>query len=313
MILYDRLSWLSMVLRTHGSVVKKIWPRFLVTTLVSIVFTYVQRYEQFHFSLTLAPFLIVGLPLGIILGFRNTSSYDRFWEGRKLWGQLVNTSRTFTRQVDSYLIAKGPDDEAALTRQRQRMIYGCIAVSRSLAKHLRGERELDALKGLLDDEAIGKLKNEASPPSAILHRLGKDVREAFERGWVDSRYATVLEGSLTTLTDVLGGCERIKNTPTPISYLIFIHRAVALFCFLLPFGVADTVHNLTPVVVFFVSYALFSMDAIGDEIDNPFRQSENTLPLSTIARNIEIELRRRLGEKEEDLPKPLAPHDGVLI
>jgi ion channel-forming bestrophin family protein len=312
MILYDRLSWLSMVLRTHGSVVKKIWPRFLSVTLVSMVFTYVQRYPQFHFSLTLAPFLIVGLPLGIILGFRNTSSYDRFWEGRKLWGQLVNTSRSFTRQIDSYVIATKEDEKAALEKLRHRMIYGCIAVSRSLAKHLRGERDLDALKPLLDDDEIAKLKKEGSPPSAILHRLGKDVREAYERGWVDSRYANMLENSLVSLTDVLGGCERIKNTPTPISYLIFIHRAVALFCFLLPFGVADTVHNLTPVVVFFVSYALFSMDAIGDEIDNPFRQSENTLPLSTIARNIEIELRRRLGEKEEDLPKPLPAKHGVL-
>jgi putative membrane protein len=119
-----------------------------------------------------------------------------------------------------------------------------------------------------------------------------------------------METTLVGLTDVVGGCERIKNTPTPLSYLIFIHRAVAFYCFLLPFGVAETVHSLTPLVVFFVSYALFSLDAIGDELDDPFRGTDNALPIAAIARNIEIEARTRLGET--DRPLPLAPEDGVL-
>ena len=310
MIPYERLSWLSMVLRVHGSVVANVWPRVLATTLVSVAFTYVQRYESFHFSLTLAPFLITGLPLGIILGFRNTSSYERFWEGRKLWGQLVNSSRSFTRQLDAFVIARNPEDAASFDTFRRATVYRLIAFVHALRKHLRRDRDLEELKPLLDEAEIAQLSEETSPPAAILHRLGGDVRTAGEKQWLESRHATILEGSLVSLTDALGGCERIKNTPTPISYLIFIHRAVALYCFLLSFGVADTVHSLTPIVVFFVSYALFSMDALGDELDNPFRTSANTLPIAFIARNIEIELRRRLGEK--DLPKPLAPHNGVL-
>ena len=310
MILYDRVSWLSMVLRVHGSVVSKVWPRVLATTLVSIAFTYVQRYEMFHFSLTLAPFLITGLPLGIILGFRNTSSYDRFWEGRKLWGQLVNTSRSFVRQLDAFVIPRKPEDAADLDAFRRATIYRLIAYVIAFRQHLRRVREHEELKPLLEDQEIAKLADEASPPSAILYRLGGDLRTATERGWLESRQAMILEGSLVSLTDVLGSCERIKNTPTPISYLIFIHRAVAIYCFLLSFGVAETVHNATPLVVFFVSYALFSMDAIGDELDDPFRVSANTLPIAFIARNVEIELRRRLGEK--DLPKPLAAENGVL-
>lgn len=303
-----------MVLRVHGSVVSRVWPRVLATTAVSVVFTYLQRYEMFHHSLTLAPFLITGLPLGIILGFRNTSSYDRFWEGRKLWGQLVNTSRSFTRQLDTFVIARSPEDAASFTAFRRATLYRLIAFSQALCKHLRRERDFEELGPLVDEteskQAIAKLSEEASPPSAILHRLGGDVRTAQEKGWLESRHAPMLDLSLTSLTDVLGGCERIKNTPTPISYLIFIHRAVAIYCLLLSFGVADTVHTLTPLVVFFVSYALFSMDAIGDELDDPFKSSQNTLPIAFIARNIEIEVRRRLGEK--DLPKPLAPKDGVL-
>ncbi len=315
MILYDKVSWISMVLRVHGSVVSKVWPRVLATTSVSVVFTYLQRYETFHQSLTLAPFLITGLPLGIILGFRNTSSYDRFWDGRKLWGQLVNTSRSFTRQLDAFVVARNPEDAASYEAFRRAALYRLIAFAHALCKHLRRERELDDLKPLLqaagqsDDEVV-RLSEEASPPAAILYRLGGDVRTAGEKGWLESRHAPMLDASIGSLTDVLGGCERIKSTPTPISYLIFIHRAVAIYCLLLPFGVADTVHQLTPLVVFFVSYALFSMDAIGDELDDPFKSSANTLPIAFIARNVEIEIRRRLGEK--DLPQPLAPRDGVL-
>lgn len=303
-----------MVLRVHGSVVSKVWPRVLATTAVSVGFTYLQRYETFHHSLTLAPFLITGLPLGIILGFRNTSSYDRFWEGRKLWGQLVNTSRTFTRQLDAFVFVRNPEDAETFAAFRRATLYRLIAFSQALCKHLRRERDFEEIGPLFDaaesTQAIATLSDEASPPAAILHRLGGDVRMAQEKGWLETRQAPMLDVSLTSLTDVLGGCERIKNTPTPISYLIFIHRAVAIYCLLLSFGVADTVHTLTPLVVFFVSYALFSMDAIGDELDDPFKSSQNTLPIAFITRNIEIEVRRRLGEK--DLPKPLAPRDGVL-
>jgi putative membrane protein len=307
MILYDRVSWFSMVLRVHGSVVSKVWPRILVTTVASAIFTYLQRYEAFHFSLTLSPFLITGLPLGIILGFRNTSSYERFWEGRKLLGSLVNASRSLLRQLHVFVRGKEDADVRAFRRDTA---YRLVAFVHALRMHLRRERDWDELKPLLPEKEIEALHEELSPPAAILHRLGEDVRVAEERGWLHSRHAVVLEASLVTLTEVVGGCERIKNTPTPISYLIFIHRAVALYCFLLPFGVEDTVHRLTPVVVFFVSYALFSLDAIGDELDDPFRGSANTLPVASIARSIEIYARRRLGEK--DLPKPLAPKNGVL-
>jgi len=301
-----------MVLRVRGSVVTKVWPRVLSTTLVSIGFMYLQRYPTFHFSLTLAPFLITGLPLGIILGFRNSSSYDRFWEGRKLWGQLTNSSRSFVRQLDAFVIAKKEDEAADFKAYHRATVYRVIALAHALRKHLRREHDLEELEPFLGKAFVASIAKEASPPAAILHRLGADIRTAGEKQWMSSRHAAILDASLNSLTDVVGGCERIKSTPTPISYLIFIHRAVALFCFLLSFGVADTVHSLTPVVVFFVSYALFSMDAIGDELDNPFRSSANTLPIASIARNIEIELRRRLGEDEKDLPKPLSPIDGVL-
>lgn len=311
MILYERVSWLSMVIRVQGSVVSRIWPRFVVTTAISAVFTWLQRDPRFHFSLTVTPFVITGLPLGIILGFRNSSSYDRFWEGRKLWGSLVNASRSLSRQLDAYVAVGSPAAQAEAKSWKRATAHRLIAFGYALCAHLRRERDTETLRPLLAEGEADALAVEASPPAAILHRLGADLRTALERDWLNPLHAPMLEATLVTLTDVVGGCERIKNTPTPISYLIFIHRAVALYCFLLPFGLVDTVQVFTPLVVFFVSYALFSLDAIGDELDDPFRAGTNTLPIASIARNVDIYVRRRLGE--ETLPEPLQPIDGVLL
>jgi ion channel-forming bestrophin family protein len=311
MIVYDRVGWLAMVFRVHGSVVRRVLPRVFTTTLVAVGFMVLQdRFPVFRRSLTVTPFLIVALPLGIILGFRNTSSYDRFWEGRKLWGSAVNGSRSFVRQLASLVRARRSEDEDAVTRFRKVTTYRLIAFVQALRLHLRSQRDHADLDPFLTKEEVSALRDEPSPPAALLHQLGRDVGDAHARGWLDTTHVLLLENSIVGLTDVLGGCERIKNTPTPLSYLIFIHRAVAFYCFLLPFGVFDTIKLATPVVVFFVSYALFSLDAIGDELDDPFRPVPNGLPLSALSRSIEIYARKRLGET--DLPPPIKPAKGVL-
>lgn len=311
MIIYDRGNWLSMVFRVHGSVVKNVWPRVVATGVVATALILLQtEYPFLRRSLTTTPFLLTALPLGIILGFRNSSSYDRFWEGRKLWGSLVNTSRSAVRQIDSLIIARSAEDDGAVEAFKKETSYRLIAFVHALRLHLRSEKIGDDLSAFLGEDEISGLREEPSPPAALVHRLGRDIRHAYQKEWLESRHVVLLENSLVSLTDVLGACERIKNTPTPISYVIFIHRAVAFYCFLLPFGVFDTVKQLTPVVVFFVSYALFSLDAIGDELDDPFRPSPNGLPLGAIAKNIEIYVRRRLGEKK--LPEAPKAVDGIL-
>lgn len=311
MILYDRGGWLRMVLRVHGSSLPLVWPRLLATTATAVAFTVLQRYPAFRQSLTMAPFLVTALPLGIILGFRNSSSYERFWEGRKLWGALVNATRSLLRQLDTFVVARGEADEEEARALRRRVAYRAIAFAYALRSHLRRDGDRADLEGLLAPEEIAALAGERSPPAAILHRAGEDVRLAVSKGYLRARHATVIDATLGALTDVLGGCERIKQTPTPVSYVIFIHRAVAFYCFLLPLGVAQTVGSLTPVVVFFVSYALFSLDVIGDELDDPFRVTLSALPIASIARAVDIFVRRRLGESP--LPSPIEPVEDVLL
>jgi ion channel-forming bestrophin family protein len=123
-------------------------------------------------------------------------------------------------------------------------------------------------------------------------------------------HAPVLEASLTQLTDIQGGCERIKSTPIPFSYTALIHRIVALYCFGLPFGLTDTIKALTPIVVAIISYAFFGLDAVGDELEEPFGTDMNDLPLTALSTAIEINIRRRIGDT--DLPAQPVPVNNVL-
>jgi len=116
------------------------------------------------------------------------------------------------------------------------------------------------------------------------------------KGWLHPYFVPVLEGSLTSLTDIQGACERIKSTPIPYSYTVLIHRIVGGYCALLPFGLADTIGWATPLVVLCVAYSLFGLDAVGDELEQPFGFDANDLPLEFLSRNIERDLRCSLGE-----------------
>lgn len=311
MFIGEKRSWIRTIL--SGMVLPRIWRRVLAVTALSIATTILYRsIPALHISLTNTPFVLIGLPLGVFLGFRNTSAYDRFWEARKLWGSLVNTSRSLTRQV---LTLVGPLDAEGATvddvrAYQRRYVHTVIVYVHALRMHLRGEDPHSPTEHPLATDALERAASEPNVPLAILQELGELLREARTRAWISELHVPIVEGSLVGLTDVQGACERIKGTPIPFSYTVLMHRIVAVYCLLLPFGVADSVGWATPIVVLFVSYALFGLDAIGEEIEQPFGVDTNDLPLSAIARTIEINLRSRLGEA--DLPTPLKPRNHIL-
>jgi putative membrane protein len=293
--------------------------RLLFTTLLAGAVTVTDlKFGFFHPDLTTLPFTLIGLALGIFLGFRNNTSYDRFWEGRKLWGALVNTTRTLTRQILTF-VGEQPGagtggapavDAEAVEKFRREMVHRLIAYVHCFRMHLRDQNHLSELSPMLTDTEIERLQGELNRPTAILQSMGYRFRDAWQRGWIHPMHLPVLEQSLTALTDIQGGCERIKSTPIPLSYTSLIHQIVAIYCFALPFGIVKTVGYLTPLVVGIVAYAFFGLDAIGDEIENPFGTDANDLPLSGLSRMIEVNLRQRLGEA--DLPPLLKPKGGLL-
>lgn len=312
MIVHDqRRRWLHLILTYRGSALQRIKLRLLVVLGVALAVTFLENH--FHFlktTITVVPFSLVGVALGIFLGFRNNASYDRFWEGRKLWGSLVNASRNLARQSRLYLRPAPGEDTAAIPAAARAVVHRTIAFVHALRMHLRGGIDWQELSRYLPEPEIEHLKQHQNVPNEILAGTSRVLGAAHAAGQVHDYHLPALDQTVAQLTDIQGGCERIRNTPIPFSYTVLIHRSVAIYCFGLPFGLVDAIGNWTPVVAVIVAYAFLGLDAVGDEIEEPFGTDPNDLPLSTLSRTIEINLRQSLGETE--LPRAFEPVDGVL-
>ena len=148
------------------------------------------------------------------------------------------------------------------------------------------------------------MESENNRPAAFLHILGKRFQELYEQQKVHPTHYPMLEEELQNFTNLQGGCERIKATPIPFSYNVLMHRIVGVYCFTLPFGLIATLDVLTPLAVAVVSYAFLGLDAIGEEIEDPFKRDPNDLPLNYISTMIEMNLMQRIDDQLPTLPKP---------
>lgn len=299
-----RPTWLRLVFSWRGSPLARIRYRLLFVLLVSGVLTVWQERWQLNTQITLQALSLLGLALGIFLGFRNNAAYDRFWEGRKLWGRLVNVSRALGRNLVTFV----PTD---LESERTRVpVYRLIAFVHALRLQLREQMNVTALEAYLPSGQAAPLADSKNVPNQIVLAMGRDVAALHREGHIGEQAAVELSRQLADLSDIQGGCERIKNTPIPHTYTVLIHQIVGLYVLALPFGLVGTLHHATPVVVLFIAYTFLGLDAVGDEIEEPFGEDLNDLPLSAICRTIEVNLRETLGET--DLPPLLSPQNGVV-
>lgn len=311
MIVLNKRGWLRMVFALRGSSLRTTWFRIAFVTAVATFITWLDTVAQIdRYSLTTTPFTLIGVAMAIFLGFRNNESYDRFWEGRTLWGRMVNVSRSFTRQNLTLIVPTSAEDAKQVEMLQRRLVRATIAYVHAFRHHLRDSDPSEELTEYLLAEDRDAALRHANVPIAILQRIGGLIQESWRKGQIHEMHLPVLEESLTEMTGVQGGCERIKATPIPYAYNVLIHRIVAVYCLALPFGLLDSVGKLMPVVVCLISYAFFGLDAIGDEIEQPFEKDDNDLPLDAISRTIEINLLQLLGE--EDVPEPIRPVEGIL-
>ena len=266
----------------------------------------------FHWKVTLTavPFSIIGLALAVCLGFRNNVAYDRWWEGRKLWGELVTRSRSLARQLQTLTAFDAPARHDDLADPRTAMIRRTIAHAHALRHELRdSDPGADVAPWLSDADRAGFAASRLGS-EWLLRRNGHELGALMRAGRLDPRLAAEMDVSLSALTAVAAGCERIRRTPMPLAYTLLLHRTASLYCYLLPFGLVDTIGAMTPFVVAIVAYTFFGLDAVGDEIEEPFGLAVHHLPLTALCRTIEINLREALGET--NLPEPLEPVDHQL-
>lgn len=306
MIVRDRPHGLRLFFVLRGSVLPKIGGELATCTLVALLVTLTHGFVyQWKMTLTTVPFSLIGLALAIFLGFRNSVAYDRYWEARRLWGELVSRSRSLARQALTLPRFEAPLQAADDADPRRRLVVRAIAFALVLRDQLRGNAGDQRLQELLGAAGAAELAAAPRPAEFLLRRIGDEIGGWVRGGRLDAQLAANMDQSLSAMAAVAAGCERIRKTPIPFAYTLLLHRTAWLYCFLLPFGLVDSVGFMTPFVVAIVGYTFFGLDALGDEIEEPFGLADNHLPLDALCREIEISLLAAIGA--DDLPQPLEP------
>jgi putative membrane protein len=236
---------------------------------------------------------LIGVALGLLLVFRTNASYDRFWEGRKQWGAIVNESRNLARSASIHL-ADAPD-------LLQPLILWTSAFSWATMHRLRGKSELGNIASDLPADEVRAVLAENHCPVAVSRRMTALLVEARRRGLISDYVMTALDQNAQLLVDYMGACERIRNTRIPFAYMVHLRRALILYCFTLPFAFIDRFGWGTPFAVLLVAYILYGIEEIGVEIEDPFGEDENDLPLEQICATIEENLRGVLSAGEPQL------------
>lgn len=318
MIVRKHLRWQRVLKRAAGFLT-------YIISLSTIVFVLHQLGESKKLtnpvllSLVHIPFSIVGTlstALAIFLAFRNNSAYARWWEARKIWGGVVNISRSIGRQVTSFSqLSEQPAEEIAAFQRE--IVYRHLAWINTLRLQLRGNSSLDEVQPFLDEEELKWLSERKNRATQLVQKQGERLTAARRSGLLtESRYHEMLDESLTELYDLQGKAERIKNTPLPRQYCYFPRVFLFLFVTLLPCGMISLLHEvgaawLVIPLTSAVSFMFYVLMRVGEFNEDPFESRYSDTPMTALCRTIEIDMREQLGET--DLPPKLEPVDGILM
>ncbi len=271
---------------TFGIIALAVWATAAYTTLIP--------------PSEIAPYELIGAALAVLLMLRTNTGYDRWYEGRKLWGGIVNQSRNLAQAGVAY----GPSDDA----WRSQFVTWVAAFPHACRHSLRGSREIDDMRPLLHDD-VDRLRRAQHMPLYVSQRIARMLRQALDAGGMDAFAFKQAEEQRSLLIDHIGACERILRTPLAKSLSVKIRRFLALYLIALPFGIADRAGIMTPFIVMLVSYPLLSLDQISVELQNPFSQLRlSHLPLDEICRNIEGNV-MALADSDADVDA----EDGVVL
>ena len=296
---------LKMLFVVQGSYFK----RLIVPQVLLFIFSFLIYFYQTHIATEPVPlnpsvFAILGISLAIFHGFCNNAAYDRFWEGRKLWGTLVWLSRNIARQVLTL-----PNVSMA---EKQAFIRHQIAFVHSLRQQLRGEDNTANLQRLLTVEEQQAVVGQNFIALRLTQIMGQMLAKWQAEQKIDVWQWQSLDNTLGEIAHIQAGCERINNTPIPYAYFVLLHRTVYLYCFMLPFGLGNTIGWVTPFVVSFVGYTFMALNEIVDEISEPFGTGENELPLGMMYDTIETQLAMLSHQQFAPEQKPRVPANVVI-
>jgi len=284
-----------------ADVFNQVWRCLAVLFVWDVLITII--YYVLPFRAPALPLTIFGSALALFLGFRANSTYQRWWEGRVLWGQMINASRNLVRLSVSMLSAP---DTAALGRA---IALRQIAYVNVLRCQLRRLPVATALQPPLDADEVAAVSTRTNVANGLLDITGRSVEQARREGWIDSIQQASVERILVDIANAQGGMERLKNTPLPYQYRFYPNLFTRLFCVLLPIGLVETLQYATPVGSTVAGLMFLAVLKIGDELVDPFANTIHDLPVDAMCRTVEIDALQAIGEPA---PEPMQPVDGVL-
>jgi putative membrane protein len=256
------------------------------------------------------PLGVIGGAIGIFVSFRTNSAYDRWWEGRKLWGTLINASRHWASQVLAYT---SPDQSrpSELHQQLIRRHIGYVHVLRCALRKQPFHEDEDVVR-FLDAGEVARLQASTNAPHLLLYGQLIELQEQVRAGKLDLFHQQLMDQTLRDILDVQGGCERIKNTPFPRGYGYIAERLILAFGAMLPMGIAQELGWVTIPMTSLVCSGFLLISEVGRVLEDPFTMFWPALPLSALSKTIEVNLRERLGESS--LPAlPVPDQKGILM
>ncbi len=281
MIDYNPKNWFGLVTHAYSKqVMRTLTPAMVVLAIFSLLVCYLMitvfQLHEAEFQPTIAMHSLLGIVLGLFLVFRTNSAYDRWWEGRKLWGGLVNSTRNFALKLNAYV-----GDDQAQREWFAKMIPNFVI---STKEHLRKGVRLPELE--IPDDVLKSLEASRHKPNHIASQMYRRVNDLYKSGKVTGDQLINLDKELKDFIDLMGACERIKNTPIPYSYSMYIKKFIFIYLATLPFAFVTSVGYMTVIIVVIISYVILSVELIAEEIEDPFGRDINDLPTDDLSERI---------------------------
>ncbi|MEO1052152.1 MAG: bestrophin family ion channel [Bacteroidota bacterium] len=294
MIKYNPKTWFSLIFHAYSRhVIKSLFPGLFGMTAYTLALAYTFEHFDISFQSTTAVHSLLGIVLGLFLVFRTNSAYDRWWEGRKLWGSLVNNTRNLALKTSAFLPAEDGQSRAFFAQ----MIPNVVT---ALREHLRKGVELQDLD-VVDEHFVSNFKGVEHYPNMLSLMIYDKVNELYRKGTFTGDQFFVLDKEIKAFSDIVGACERIKNTPIPYSYSMYIKKFIFTFTLTLPFAFVSQFGYWTAPIVVMIFYILVSIELIAEEIEEPFGTDINDLPTDELTKKIKANVREILLTNKKEL------------
>jgi putative membrane protein len=279
MITYNPKSWIKLIFHIAKSdTLYKLWPQLIAMGIIAFIITYLElRYlSEYNFlTHTAEIYSLIGFSLSLLLVFRTNTAYDRWWEGRKKWGELLNNSRQLSIKIA----------EMELTNADKTFFRRMISnFAEALKENLRKGVKLDDLD--LTEDELTYLSKCQHIPNSIVQLMYKKLNELKRNGQLTEVDLLYLDTNLNSFLDISGACERIRNTPIPYSYSMFLKKFIFIYVATVPIAFVSSLGYGTIFMAIFVFYVLVSIEILAEELEDPFGEDDNDLPLDDICLKI---------------------------